>query len=61
MKKLLFACAAALGLCAIGSRARAGTETVEEQRPAPRAESPRTYIPLLPPLPPTANPPPAMM
>ena len=56
MKKLLLAFAAALGLCAFGSPAHAGTEyiTGDQQRPAPpplRREEPRTYIPLLPPLP----------
>ena len=56
MKKLLLAFAAILGLCAFGPLAHAGTEyiTGDQQRPAPRPpqrEEPRTYIPLLPPLP----------
>ena len=54
MKKLLLAFAATLGLCAFGSLAHAGTEYVSgDQRPAPPPprEEPRTYIPLLPPLP----------
>ena len=54
MKTLLFACAAALGLYAFGSPAHAGTEYVtgDQPRPAPpQREEPRTYIPLLPPLP----------
>ena len=53
MKNLLLAFAAALGLCAFGSPAHAGTEYVTgDQRPAPpQREGPRTYIPLLPPLP----------
>ena len=54
MKKLLLALAATFGLCAFGSPAHAGTEYVTgDQRPAPQPqrEEPRTYIPLLPPLP----------
>ena len=51
MKHPLLAFAATLALCAFGSLAHAGTEVVDEQRPAPQREEPRTYIPLLPPLP----------
>lgn len=58
MKNLLLAFAATLALCASGLSARAGTEYVtndDYRRPAPPqervVEQPRTYIPLLPPLP----------
>jgi hypothetical protein len=51
MKRLLFASLAVVSVCAFGSLARAGTEYVGDQRPAAAPEAPRTYIPLLPPLP----------
>ena len=54
MKKLLLAFAATLGLCTFGSLAYAGPDTPGDygnQRPAPQGEEPRSYIPLLPPLP----------
>ncbi len=58
MKKLLLAIVATLGLCAFGSPAHAGDDYItgdDYQRPAPPrervVEQPRTYIPLLPPLP----------
>ena len=53
MKTLLLALAAILGLCASGPLAHAGPDYVSgDQRPAPAPrEEPRTYIPLLPPLP----------
>ena len=51
MKKMLLAFAATLGFCAFGSLAHAGPDSVGDQRPPPQREEPRTYIPLLPPLP----------